>query len=232
MSSSPSQAPDLSLTPPLANRIVGGFGASILAGAVIGAAAWWSDQLDYPLSVLIPANMIGIWLGLAFVLGASARTIPTGALRGLIALLSAVAAYYVLFAVLGDGFRAIGASHAATVWGAVAILAGPVMGGAGATWRHGRGWPRSIAVAVLSAGLFAEGFAFGAPRLVHIDELVHDPGALLFGAEMVVGLALPWVLLRRGERLRGYLAMAAFAIVAAVAIGPVTSILREIADRF
>ena len=36
----------------------------------------------------------------AFVLGASARTIPTGALRGVIGLLSAVAAYYVLIAVL------------------------------------------------------------------------------------------------------------------------------------
>ena len=46
--------------------------------------------------------MIGIWLAVAFALGGSARTIPTGALRGLIGLLSAVAAYYLLFAVLGS----------------------------------------------------------------------------------------------------------------------------------
>ncbi len=232
MSSSPSQAPDLSLTPPLATRIVGGFGASILGGVALGVAAWWSDQLDYPFGLLIPANMIGVWLGLAFVLGASARTIPTGALRGLISLVSAVAAYYLLFAILGDGFRALGASHAAVVWGAVAVLAGPVMGGAGAVWRHADGWPRAIGVAILAAGLFAEGFAFGASRLIHVDELIHDPGALLFGAEMIIGLLLPLALLGRGERLRGYVALVALAAVAAIAIGPVTSVLRQLADRF
>lgn len=232
MSSSPFQAPDLPLTPPLAIRIVGGFGASILGGVVLGGAAWWSDQLEYPFGLLIPANMIGVWLGLAYLLGASARTIPTGALRGLISLLSAVLAYYLLFAILGDGFRAIGASHAAVVWGAVAVLAGPIMGGAGAVWRHATGWPRAIGVAVLAAGLFAEGFAFGIPRLVHVEELVHDPGALLFGAELVIGLSLPWLLLRPGERSRGYAALVALAVVAAIAIGPITTILRGLADRF
>jgi Family of unknown function (DUF6518) len=232
MSSSPSRAPELPLAPPLANRIVGGFGASILGGAAIGAAAWSSDQLEYPLGLLIPANMIGLWLGLAFVLGVSARTIPTGALRGLIGLLSAVAAYYLLFAILGEGFRAIGASHAAVVWGAVALAAGPIMGAAGAVWRHGRGWPRAIGAATLSAGLLAEGIAFGAARLLHVDELVRDPGALIFGAEMVVGLVLPWFLLRRDERLRGYVALVVLTVIAALAIGPVTTILRELADRF
>lgn len=165
-------------------------------------------------------------------LGASARTIPTGALRGLIGLLSAVAAYYVLIALLGHGFRSIGASHAATVWGAVALLAGPFLGGAGAVWRHGTGWPRAIGVGLLAAGLIAEGLVFGVPRLVHLDELVRDPGALLFGSEAVVGVLLPTLLLRRGERLRGYVATAALAAAGAVAIGPVTALIREIADRF
>ena len=31
------------------------------------------------------------------------------------------------------------------------------MGFAGATWRHGHGWPRGIAVAILGAALIAEG---------------------------------------------------------------------------
>src|SRR4029077_21236627 len=171
----------------------------------------------------IPANAIGAWLGLAFVLGASARTLPTGALRGLIGLVSAVVAYYVLIGVFGAGFRAIGASHAATVWGAVALLAGPVFGLAGATWRHGHGRPRSIAVAVLSAALIAEGVVFGANRWAHADQLLTDPGAFVLAAEAILGRALPWVLLRRGERLAGYLAVAILAVVAAVAIGPLTS---------
>jgi hypothetical protein len=232
MSSSPSRAPDIAAPPSLLTRAVGGFGASILGGAALGSAAWVSDQLGYPLGLLIPANAIGVWLAAAFVLGGSARTIPTGALRGLIGLLSAVVAYYVLIATLGEGVRAIGASHAATVWGGVALLAGPLMGGAGAVWRHGSGWPRAIGVAVLAAALVGEGVVFGAPRLLRVDQLANDPGAFLFLAEIVIGLVLPFALLRRGERMRGYVATGALAVIAALAIGPVTTLVRGIADRF
>ena len=62
MSSSPSRAPDLAIAPPLATRVVGGFGTSILAGAALGAAAWFADGLAWPLGLLIPANAIGAWL--------------------------------------------------------------------------------------------------------------------------------------------------------------------------
>jgi Family of unknown function (DUF6518) len=216
----------------VASRAFAGFGTSILGGAALGLLAWVSDQLQWPLSLLIPANAIGAWLGVAFALGASARTIPTGALRGLVGLLAAVVAYYLLNAVLGEGFRAIGATHAATVWGGVALLAGPVFGGAGALWRHGSGWPRAIGVALLAAALIGEGVVFGGGRLVHLDQIGTDPGALLFAGEAVLGALLPALLLRRGERLRGYLATAGFAVAAAVAIGPVTSLIRELADRF
>ena len=232
MPSSPSPAPDLTIAPPLANRVVGGFGTSIVAGVALGAAAWFADGLGYPLGLLIPANAIGVWLGVAFILGASARTLPTGALRGVIGLLSAVAAYYLLIAIFGQGVRAIGASHAATVWGAVALIAGPIMGGAGAVWRHGVGWPRAIGVAVLASALFAEGFVFGGPRLLHVDELVFDPGAFLFGAEMILGVIIPWILLRPGERIRGYAAAVVLAVIAVLGIGPVTAVVRGLADRF
>jgi hypothetical protein len=229
---SQSPAPDLALSPSLGSRVLGGFGASVLGGAALGALAWWTDELGFPWTAYIPANAIGAWLGLAFVLGASARTIPTGALRGLIGLVSAVVAYYVLIGIFGDGFRAIGASHAATVWGAVALLAGPAFGLAGGTWRHGHGLPRSIAVALLAASLIAEGVVFGAPRWAHPDQVATDPGAFVLAAEALLGLALPWVLLRKGERLAGYLAVAILGVVAALAIGPLTTLLRAIADTF
>ena len=232
MSSSPSEASDLSVGPALLPRAVAGFGTSVVGGAALGVAAWVSDQLGYPLGLLIPANAIGVWLAVAFVLGGSARTLPTGALRGLIGLLAAVVAYYLLNALFGQGYRVIGASHAAAVWGAVALIAGPIMGGAGAVWRHGAGWPRAVGVAVLSATLVGEGLVFGAPRLIHVDQLVHDPGAFLFLAEMLIGLALPFVLLRRGERLRGYAATLVLAVVAVLLIGPVTDVVRKIADTF
>ena len=232
MLSSPSAAPDVASRPSLAGRAAGGFGASILAGALLGGSAWFSDQLAWPYSLLVPTNAIGAWVAVAFVLGASARTLPTGALRGLVGLLTAVAAYYLLFATLGAGYRAIGAGHAATVWGLVALVAGPVMGGAGATWRHRTGWPRAFAVAILSAALLAEGIMFGLGRLVHTEQLAADPGALLFGIEIVIGAALPGLILASGERLRGYGATVALGAAGALAIGPVTATLRALADRF
>jgi hypothetical protein len=232
MSSSPSQAPDLAVHPPLAVRALGGFGTSILLGAALGVAAWLSDQLPYPFGLLLPANAIGAWLGVAFILGASARTIPTGALRGVIGLLSAVVAYYLLIAVFGVGFRAIGAGHAATIWGAVALVTGPIMGLAGAVWRHDEGWPRAIGVALLASALIAEGVIFGGGRLVRFERLAEDAGAWLLGAEVVLGVLLPALLLSRGERLRGYVATAVLAVVGALAIGPASQLIRAVADRF
>ena len=74
--------------------------------------------------------------------------------------------------------------------------------------------------------------AFGGPRLVHVDQLGTDPGAILFAAEGVLGLLLPAILLRRGERLRGYVATTSLAIAGAIAITPVTALLRALADTF
>ena len=218
--------------PALLARLVSGRGTSVVGGAALGAGAWLSDQLAWPYSLLIPANAVGAWLGVAFVLGASARTYPTGALRGLIGLLAAVACYYLLFATLGDGFRAIGAGHAATVWGAVALLTGPALGLAGAVWRRAVGWWRAAAVGLLAAGLAAEGLVFGAARLIRVDELATDPGAFLLAFEIVLGALLPFVLLRRGERVRGYIAAIVLTAAATVAIGPAISVLRTLADTF
>jgi Family of unknown function (DUF6518) len=229
---SPSPAPDVAITPSLGNRVLGGFGTSILGGAALGIAAWWTDQLGFPWNAFIPVNAIGAWLGVAFILGATARTRPTGALRGLIGLLSAVAAYYLLIGLLGAGFRAIGASHAASIWGAVGLLAGPVFGFAGATWRHGNGWPRAISVGLLAGALIAEGLAYGTQRWERPDRLATDPGAFILAAEAALGLLLPWVLLRRGERRAGYVSTIVLGAIAALAIGPLIAVLRALADTF
>jgi hypothetical protein len=175
---------------------------------------------------------VGAWLTVAFAVGATGRTVLLGALRGLVALLAAVAAYYLLIRVLGEGIRPIGAPHAATVWGLVAAIAGPALGAAGATWRHGRGWPRAISASLLAAAFVAEGIAFGSARLLPWDDLAGDPGAVLLAVEALVGLALPAILLGRGERLRGYASLAAISAVALVAIRPVVELVRALADQF
>jgi len=210
---------------PLARRAAFGFGTGIGLGAGLGGLAWLADQLAYPWGALIPANAIGAWVGLGFVLGASARTVPTGALRGVIGLLSAVAAYYLLISLSAGGFRAIGASHAASTWGAVALAAGPVFGAAGASWRHLRGWPRATAVATIAAAMIAEGVVFGAFRL-------GDPGGILLTVEVAIGALLPALLLGRRERLAGYGVTVVLALLGGLLIGPVTTLVRGIADRF
>ena len=210
---------------PLASRAAFGFGTGIGLGIALGALAWLSDQLAYPYSALIPANMIGAWLGLGFILGASAKTVPTGALRGLIGLLSAVGAYYLLISVSEAGFRLIGAPHAATTWGAVGLIAGPIFGAAGGAWRHWQGMGRALAVAVLAASLIAEGVVFGELRL-------GDIGGILLLVEVAIGLVVPFALLRPGERLIGYLATGLLALAIGLAIEPIFVLVRSVADRF
>jgi hypothetical protein len=200
-------------------------------GIVLGAASWFADQLDWPLQLLVPTNAVGAWLAVAFAAGATGRTVVLGALRGFVALLGAVAAYYLLIRLLGEGIRPIGAPHAATVWGFVAAIAGPTLGAAGATWRHGRGWPRAISVSLLAAVLVAEGIVFGSARLP-VNDPAGDPGTILLAVEALVGVVLPAMLLDRGERLRGYVALVALTAGAVLAIGPAVGLVRALADRF
>jgi len=212
-------------TRPLASRAAFGFGTGIALGVALGSLAWLSDRLEYPYSALIPANMIGAWLGLGFILGASAKTVPTGALRGLIGLLSGVGAYYLLISLSEAGFRLIGAPHAATTWGAVGLIAGPIFGAAGGAWRHWQGTGRALAVAVLAASLIAEGIVFGQLRF-------GDIGVTLLLVEVGIGVVVPFALLRPGERLIGYLATGLLALAIGVAIQPIFVLVRAVADRF
>lgn len=214
-------------------RVVGRLGPAVLAGAALGAAAWASDQLAYPWSVLIPANGIAAWVAVAFVVGALGRGWLGGAIRGLVALLVGVAVYELLTGTVGYGVASGGAVHATLVWGAVSCAIGPVFGAAGATWRGASGRRRAIAVGLLAAAFIAEGVVFGGPRLVSGGDLLAiDPGALLLAGEVAIGLALPWILLRPDERRDGYLAMLVLAVAVAVAIGPAYVIIRTVADRF
>ena len=206
--------------------------AAVGLGVALGAASWFADQLAWPLSLLLPANAIGAWLGVAFVAGATGRNVPLGALRGLLALATAVAAYYLLIRFQAEGIRSVGAAHAATIWGLAAAVAGPVMGAAGAIWRGGRGWPRAISIALLAAVLVAEGVAFGGPSLLAWDRLARDPGVLLLAVEASIGLMLPALCLARRERPKGYVSLAAIATAGVIAIGPVVGLVRGLADRF
>jgi hypothetical protein len=111
----------------------------------------------------------------------------------------------------------------------VAVVAGPLVGAAGETWRRRTGWPRALAVAPLAGTLIAEGVVFGPGR---IGRLPDDPGGIVLVMEIGIGLALPALLLPSGGRLRGYIATGAFACAAVVSLDLVVDLVRGLADTF
>ena len=158
--------------------------------------------LAWPLSLLIPANAIGAWLGVAFVARGvgpddpdrrTARRHRAARRRSPSTTCSS-----------RSSARAIGRSGRRTrrrSGARVALLAGPVMGGAGAVWRHGAGWPRAIGVgAARVRALRRRASSFGAPRLVHLDQLAHGPGRVCSSASRSSWASrCRWLLLRRGR---------------------------------
>ena len=91
VSSTPSTAPSREAdpaAPSLLRRAGTAIPVALLAGAILGALAWLSDDLGYPTGLLIPANLVGVWGLVAFGAGAGARTVLGGAGRGLFALLA------------------------------------------------------------------------------------------------------------------------------------------------
>ena len=201
--------------------------AALVVGGILGGLAWLSDDLGYPMGLLIPANLLGVWALVAFGAGAGARTVLGGAGRGAFALLAAVGVYYLAYRLLGEGWRAAGALRAATIWGLVAVIAGPPLGFAGSVWRYRTGWARSLAIAVPAGVLIAEGVLFQA-------QVPNGVAArALLSAEAVAGLLLP-ILLVRGARWRA-LALAGALVVAGVAtvgLYVILPALRAAADTF
>jgi hypothetical protein len=230
VSSTPSTAPSTEASPSapsLLRRAGTAIPVALLAGAILGSLAWFSDDLGYPTGLLIPANLVGVWGLVAFGAGAGARTVLGGAGRGLLALLAAVAVYYLAYGLLGEGWRVAGAGRAATIWGAVALIAGPTLGLAGSVWRHRVGTVRSLAIAVPAGVLLAEGLLFGA-------QVANDPAARsLLGLEALVGIALPLFLVR-GMRARAIALGAAILVAVATLVGllVVLPALRAAADTF
>ena len=230
VSSTPSTAPSTEAdpaAPSLLHRAGTAIPVALLAGGILGALAWLSDDLGYPTSLLIPANLVGVWGLVAFGAGAGARSVIGGAGRGLFALLAAVAVYYLAYGLFGEGWRAAGAGRAAMVWGSVALLAGPTLGLAGSVWRHRQGTARSLGIAVPAGVLIAEGLLFGA-------QVPNDPAARsLLTVEAVVGIALPMFLVR-GMRARAIGLSAAVLVAVGTLVGllVVLPALRAAADTF
>ena len=152
----------------------------------------------------------GSWLALAFAVGARARHPGVAAFAGLVAMASAVAAYYVT----RDAMNAA-APGGVTVGGeairylVIGLLAGTAMGFLGAVWRRDRSTWRFVAPGLLAGALGAEVIVLSV-RTWSGTELAY--AVLQGGAAVALALLLP------GNASRGVAALV-IAVTSAVAVG-------------
>ena len=175
----------LTVRPSLLGRAVGGLGTSILAGALLGGSAWLSDQPTVQPARPRPTPSAPGWRRVrARASGPRSRPARCAARR------PADRGRRVL-PVVRDARRRVSGDrggHAATVWGLVALFAGLGDG------RRGRHLARDrLAEGVRRRGPLrrapGRGIMFGLGRLVHVEQLWADPGALLFGLRDPAGAA-------------------------------------------
>ena len=192
-------------------------GAAVLLGAAWGAFCWWGDGHEWVL-VRGVANTAGPWLLLAFWAGAQSTQWTRGAALGVLALVAAVAAYYLAIEVL-DAEQAPSriSLRAGLSWATVAVPVGLASGAGGALWR-GRGWAPTIAVGLLAAALFGEALLLlSENRGAGVEYLLVPVSAV------TLAFVLPPALLDRREAIR--------AVVVAGAAGPLALATQEAVIR-
>ena len=200
-------------------RRLGGYALlALVAGVALGLFSGFGDRLppETALHVVVAlANAAGPWLVTAFVVGALAGAPLAGAITATAALFAAVAIYYLTIYLAGNTVADL--VRSAGVWLAVSVVVGPLLGAAGGAWLRPRAsWHRVGAVGLLAGTLAAEAIL----RLIQVEAWT---GLDLARTDIQVGLielgaaaVVPAVLLRRGERLRGYVAAAIGTVAATV----------------
>ena len=173
---------------------------AVLLGAGLGLFSAFGDRMpiDTPLVVLVAlANAVGPWVVVAFLAGAATRTARSGATLGAAALVMAVATYYVT-STLAYGSDFVDPVRAIVVWGVVALVVGPPLGAAGATWAAG-GPLAAPAVGLLSGLLLAEAIV----RFVEVEGWTgYDLGRTALqvtAVDAIVAVLAPALLLRRNR---------------------------------
>ncbi|WNV86306.1 DUF6518 family protein [Umezawaea sp. Da 62-37] len=178
-------------------------GAALIAGLFVGA-------LTNVLQGVLPdglqalSNSGSVWSAAAFAAGAMAILPRVAVLAGTVTEVGAVVGYYAYAELVRDG---MGDLAYPLFWLAIALVAGPLFGTAGAWWRTGIGWRRVAGPALLGA-------VFGMDALWYQFALGYHGNAIGYG---VVGLLVP-VLLGSTTRLR-LIGVAAAAVLSVVAVG-------------
>lgn len=193
----------------------------VAAGGTLGVLSRLGDDLSAGWAWI--ANIGGPWLVLAFALGASAGSRRVAVRRGAIGLLSAVGAYYAWIGAVEHGAGRDHLLAVSVLWAVVGLGAGAGFGAGGWWWRAGPRLGRLVGAGLLSAALVGE-------AAVLLKGQPAGPQAVLL-AELAVGGALPWVLLRHPGEVARSAAVAVLALpVAMVAAASVLALAARLAS--
>ena len=203
------------------------WGVSVGVGVVLGVFSQLADGIIGGRLFGILGNIASPWGLAAFFVGRLTTSPKRGAVAGALTLVVGVAVYYALGAARG---YVVGEVN--LVWTAIALVAGPVMGWAGASISSEPERPPVLAVAAPSAMLVAEALFLAIDRKVWNYNLsaetyrLVDLGVMV--ALLVVGLVLPVVFERDRRRRRlVYLVVVLAGVSGAIAF----VVLRETISR-
>lgn len=164
---------------------------SVLAAAMLlGLFSRAADQVPWNAEGPLVETLVGIgnaptpWLIAAFIVGAVARRVILGAVAATVALIGAVAIYYLLIGVTDErsGVPLLGVGLA---WAAVSAVAGPVLGAAGGRWRSGSPAARRGGAAILGGSLVAVGLFTTAASIAYWPAKVGARGRAAYPASEI-----------------------------------------------
>lgn len=190
--------------------------AALLAVPAGVALAFTGRAIDHFHDGLMWAGALGVpWLAVAFAAGALARDRLAAAVAGSVALVTGTGAWYAVHVAATHRPAAV---VVAVAWMPAAAISGGVFAVAGAEWRRrrGEGLAAAAAVAALAGALIGESVL-----LAH--EWQGRAAQAILTAELVAGLALPLLLVRR----RIVLPALALTLLAAVVLGAAESEVRD-----
>ncbi|HEX6341132.1 DUF6518 family protein [Umezawaea sp.] len=182
-------------------------GLALLAGLLVGAVTNVLQGV-LPDALQAVSNSGSVWSAAAFAAGALVRVRGLPAvLAGTATEIGAVVGYYAYAGLVRDG---VGDLTYPLFWLALALVAGPVFGTAGAWWRTGEGWRRPTGPALL-------GGVFGMDALWYEFVLRYHGDAVAYG---VVAVLVPLLLGRTArDRLVGLATGLVLSVLAVLALG-------------
>jgi uncharacterized protein DUF6518 len=192
--------------------VVPSTGFALLGGLLVGVLTNVLQGV-LPDALQAVSNSGSVWTVAAFAAGALVGVAGRVAvLAGVATQVGAVVGYYAFAEVVRDG---MGDLTYPLFWLALALVAGPVFGTAGAWWRSSVGWPCVAGPAVL-------GGVFGMDALWYEFVLGYHGNAIAYG---VVGALVP-VLLGRTVRGRavGLVAAAGLSVVAVLVLAAIAEL--------